>query len=170
MNLDRMKSIVEELQEVQTMAELKAIHCMGGEYADAVFTAPFKQAVKRLRPLNIVVETPTLSKLEQLEQELAILTASYPKPPVQRIPRAGNKYRLLSTNISWTTKPQVQALMQILEAHAKPGDVLDEGDIVRMMVANESVLKTRQGGKKIWDYYKGDHFEGLSAHKNVEKA
>ena len=69
----------------------------------------------------------------------------------------------------WSTKPQVHAILQILGAHAKPGDVLDEADIVKMMVENEHVLQTRQGGKRIWDYYKGDHAEGLMAHGNVER-
>jgi hypothetical protein len=71
--------------------------------------------------------------------------------------------------VAWSTKPQVHAIARILEAHAKVGDVLDEAAIVEMMEANVKVLDTRQGGKRIWDYYKGNHAEGLTAHGNVEK-
>lgn len=181
MTNERVQSILEELGEVQTMAELKAIHCFGGDYADARFTEPFKQAVKKLRPLNeaLRVPEPIINddvmnlKIAEMQAEIDRLRDATPQPPtktsVQRIERVGRKYRLLSTDVSWSTKPQVQAIVAILGAHAKLGDVLDEGDIVKMMVANEAVLRTKQGGKRIWDYYKGDHFEGLAAHRNVEK-
>jgi hypothetical protein len=58
--------------------------------------------------------------------------------------------------------------MAILSAHVEVGDVLDESTIVEAMEANVAVLETRQGGKRIWDYYKGNHAEGLRAHGNVE--
>ena len=168
MNTDRIKAIHEELQEVQTMAELKSIYCFGqseaegGDYADAEFTAPFKAAVAKMR---LVPKEPEMT----LADKVASMLRDLPKPPVQRGPRASNKYRLLSTDVSWSTKPQVGTLMRILGANAKVGDVLDEEHIVEMMVQNESVLKTKQGGKKIWNYYKGMHFEGLEMHRNVEK-
>jgi hypothetical protein len=174
----RNQGILEDIQECTTMSELKALVASSEEYYDAEFIPAIKEAVKRLRPLNAAVDAPKVetstvsemeAKLAAMLTELEALKSGKPaatKPPV--VKRAGRKYRLLSTDVSWSTKPQVQAIAAILGAYAKPGDVLDEEDIVGMMVANEAVLKTRQGGKRIWDYYKGMHFEGLEMHKNVE--
>ena len=90
------------------------------------------------------------------------------KPKAATQTGGGKKYRLLKTEVSWSTTPQVHAIISILGAHAKPGDVLEESHIVNMMIQNEAVLKTTQGGKRIWNYYKGDHSRGLMAHGNVE--
>ncbi len=84
-------------------------------------------------------------------------------------PRYGRKYQLLNAEVTWTGKPQVHAVMHIISAHARPGDVLDEEEIVNMMIANESILDTKQGGKRIWDYYKGEHNQGLVAHGNMKR-
>ena len=106
---------------------------------------------------------------ELLAQVEALKSGAKAKLPVQPVVRGSKRYKLLSDDVSWSTKPQVHAVMAILRAHANVGDVLDESTIVEAMVANERVLETRQGGKRIWDYYKGDHAEGLMAHGNVEK-
>ena len=174
---ERLNSIVEELGDVQTLPELKALYCFGqlegNEYGDADVVPHLKVAVRRLRSK---VEEPTVlqddirAQIDALQAQLSDMAVrATPKPPVQPIARGSKKYRLLKLDVSWSTKPQVHAIAAILGAHVKEGDVVDEADIVKMMVANEAVLNTRQGGRRIWDYYKGDHMEGLTAHGNVEK-
>ena len=164
--------ITEEIAEVQSLNELKALWCFGqaegNEYGDAACVPYFKGAVERLRKEKPVEQVEDVqAKLTALLQQLEELKGV--KPAAVPIVRSGRKYRLLKVEAEWSTKPQVHAILQILGAHAKPGDVLDEADIVKMMVENEHVLQTRQGGKRIWDYYKGDHAEGLMAHGNVER-
>lgn len=169
---ERFDAIIEELAELNSMEELKALWCFGqaegNEYGDAACVPYFKGAVERLRkekPVEQVedVQAKLTALLQQLEELKGVKSAAVP------IVRSGRKYRLLKVEAEWSTKPQVHAILQILGAHAKPGDVLDEADIVKMMVENEHVLQTRQGGNRIWDYYKGDHAEGLMAHGNVER-
>jgi Asp-tRNA(Asn)/Glu-tRNA(Gln) amidotransferase A subunit family amidase len=78
------------------------------------------------------------------------------------------KYRLLSTDVKWSTKPQVHAIAEILSKNFTVGEVYGENEFVGKILENESLLKTRQGGKRIWDYYKGNHMDGLRAHNNIE--
>ena len=111
-----------------------------------------------------------MTKIQELEAQLAALKAQpAPAPPVPlKVARGLKKYRLLKTDVSWSTKPQVSALMAILSAHVEVGGTLDESTIVAAMEANVAVLATRQGGKRIWDYYKGRGADGLLLHGNVE--
>ena len=169
MTNERMEAIAEEILECQDLKELKALWCFGqsdnNEYGDADCVPHFKAAAARLRNQ---VEVPT-TKIQELECQLALLKARLANnAPLSPVVRGMKKYKLLSTDVSWTTKPQVAAIMEILGAHAKVGDVLEEVQIVAAMEANVGVLQTRQGGKRIWDYYKGLHAEGLMMHGNVE--
>ena len=173
-------SIAEEFGEIQTVEELKALWCFGqvtnNEYADAECVPMLRAAVARLRAQPPVLqgvsqevqveETENDARIRELSLEIQRLRAQV-KPPVAQ-QRSGRRYRLLDTNVSWSTKPQVHAVMAILRAHAEVGNVLDEATIVAAMEANVAVLETRQGGKRIWDYYKGNHAEGLRMHGNVE--
>jgi hypothetical protein len=79
------------------------------------------------------------------------------------------KWVIKSLDVSWSTTPQVHAIAAILAAHVKVGDVVADEDVVAMMEANEDVLATRQGGRKIWNYYKGGSDKGLLTHGNLEK-
>ena len=175
----RCESIVEEIAEAQSLPELKALHCFGqyenNEYGDARFVPDFKAAVARLRSerpkeATMNVGTPEARLAELMAQINALKSGAAAQPPVQPVVRGSKRYRLLKEDVSWSTVPQVHATAAILFANGKVGDVLDEVDIVRMMEANVGVLKTRQGGKKIWNYYKGDHERGLLAHGNIERA
>lgn len=161
MLLERLEGIREEISEVASLAELKALWCFGAEYGDALFVADFKSAVARLR--NQAPQAAEFVPTPDVQVASAVT-----KPPVQGVQRGRNQYRLLDTNVGWSTKPQVHALMAILQAHLPVGGVADEADIVAAMEANVAVLETRQGGKRIWDYYKGMHAEGLRMHGNVE--
>lgn len=170
---ERIRSVAEELREVESLPELKAIWCHWVSEAPAFADEPVamsgvRQALRRLRSQPRPEEPTTeqlpeevidlLKRLDQLEKG--------PKPPIIRATR---KYQLLKKEVDWSTKPQVHAVMQILTAHMAVGDIVDESDIVAMMVANEELLETKQGGKRIWDYYKGDHNQGLVAHGNVRR-
>jgi hypothetical protein len=180
-----LEEIVEELDDVESLPELKALWCFG-EMENNAYALPecvplFKAALIRLKA-TVPEETPAeqekvedsevkneelVRKLAELQAEVDRLKAAQGKPPV--VVRS-KKYRLLKFDVSWTTKRQVHAIAAILEAHAKVGDVLDEVDIINMMEANVAVLETRQGGRKVWNYYKGNSDDGLMAHGNIEVA
>ena len=153
--------------ECEDLPELKAIWCnWQAEAPDAAN-----------HPLCTLMLRSTINRLRLFTE---------PKPPVQDVMQvhsvaetramnagirrsSGKRYQLLSTDVKWSTKPQVHALAAILAAHAQPGEVLLEDDIVNMVEANKEVLNTKQTGKRIWDYYKGDHNEGLMAHGNMRR-
>ena len=176
MTIERMQGIAEEIKGVETLSELKALYCFGqsnnNEYGDVQFVPDFRAAVARLKNKEEVampkVEDLEAKVVELLAQVEALKSGAKTKPPVQPVVRGSKRYRLLSDDVSWSTKPQVHAVMSILRAHVEVGGTLDEATIVSAMVANEAVLETRQGGKRIWDYYKGMHAEGLRMHGNVE--
>ena len=173
---EHMEAITEEILDCQDLKELKALWCFGqhedNEYGDAQFVPDFKAAAARLRSKEEVampnVESLEAKVAELLAQVEALKSGAKTKPPVQPVVRGSKRYKLLSDDVSWSTKPQVHAVMSILRAHANVGDVLDESTIVAAMEANVAVLETRQGGKRVWDYYKGTHAEGLRMHGNVE--
>lgn len=160
MNPERKQAIAEEIGECETMAELKALICdleasdENRIYIDWQTVPLIKCEVRKLRmfPVEEMREVITQERLR-----------------AARGPRLGSRYRLLKTEVGWSTKPQVHAVMEILKAHIEVGQEVDEEDIVRMMEANRDVLQTRQPPRRIWDYYKGDWSEGLMAHGNVEK-
>jgi hypothetical protein len=174
---ERMEGIVAEIGEIADLAELKALWCFGqvenNAYADAACVPHFKAAFARLKnQKKEEVPMETMNLEARIAELLAQVEALKGNPPVQAphqpIVRGSKRYRLLSTDVSWSTKPQVRALMEVLAAHVEVGGELSEATIVEAMVANEAVLETRQGGKRIWDYYKGNHAEGLRMHGNVE--
>ena len=124
---------------------------------------------------NMDNEKSLQEQLAELIAEIAKLKAApahqvVPARQVAPMMRGGKRYRLLSFNVGWSSTPQVHAIARILSAHAKEGDIMDESDIVKAMEANVDVLATVQGGKRIWDYYKGKHDRGLMAHGNIELA
>lgn len=168
---ERIEAIREELQEVESLPELKALwchwQCEDAEAANSAACTPFvKEARRRLRGVDTSVSDEHRHILKMIDE--LIVASSSRQTPAKKQP-SNRVYRLLKMDVSWTTKPQVHAIMQILGAHAKPGDELPESDIVRMMEENVHVLETKQGGKRIWDYYKGDHNQGLVAHGNLVK-
>jgi len=166
---ERFNAIREELLEVGTIRELKAIHCnWEAEAAEVANNAEcnlmLRSTLSRLRLFGQKEEPVEVSdKVRELEAQIAALTKSAP------VKRAERNYRLLSTDVRWSTKPQLLAIARILECTFKVGEVVPESVIVQAMEANEDLFATRQGGKRIWDYYKGSHNEGLAAHGNVER-
>ena len=149
----------EELGEiVLTLRALVEYNESTQEFCDAAC-----EAVTRLvaKPQNAVTQ-PKPSGPEQ------VVEVAVPKA----VRRSYNRYRLLKTveELTWTTKPQILMTVRILQENFGVGVAVDEDDIVAAMIANEAALKTRQGGKRIWDYYKGVHMEGLMMHGVIEKA
>lgn len=181
MDTQRRTAIYEDLKEAETFAELDVLWNQMQDDApecacDEDVMREYDVAVERLKQNPVVdiepienrpEELTLVQKIAELQKQLNEMTSAV-KPKTAKSSK--NKYKLLSADVSWSTKPQVHALMGILTAHAEPGTVLEEDHIVEMMVKNEAVLQTRQGGRKIWNYYKGDHMEGLMAHGNIERA
>jgi hypothetical protein len=168
---ERRTAIFEDIAEAESVPELDAmVRHWELEFPEAIANVEIMTAVEnRKMSIPVPVAEDNQSILMGLLEQLQKLKTEQPTIERAQITRSSRKYKLLKTELDWTTKPQIHAVMRILSAHAKLGDVLDEGDIVEMMVANESVLNTRQGGKRVWNYYKGDHFEGLCAHGNIQK-
>lgn len=175
-----MDTLIEEYMEAENMEELNLLTATNTERGvmNDELKAAHAAAEARINGDTAPAVDSLAAKIAELEALLATLrgtptavptvklpTAAVVKPPVRR---ATKKYKLLKTDVSWTNKPQVHAVMAILTAHMEVGDVVGEDAIVKMMIANEDVLATRQGGKRIWDYYKGTHNDGLIAHGNVE--
>ena len=170
---DREKAMVEDVLESETVAELKALWCMpcdGGQ--------PYAESPASVLAIKAVLPTIRATcRVRKIEQEIAALATSEPSQPQEvnmgrKILRGGKRYKLLKEDVSWTGKDQVHVLMQILMANFKIGEPIDEADIVAAVEANVGpgkVLQTVQGGKRIWDYYKGDTFDGLQAHGNIER-
>jgi hypothetical protein len=182
MTSEMFATIAEEIGEVETLAELEALRRFGAEehnaYEEPECAPLFQAATERLTPVTsepAVKEAADMSDLKAYEAKIAELVAQLAElkatPAVRpQVVRGTRRYRLLSFDVKWSTTPQVHAIAAILAANAKVGDVLDEADIVKMMVANEHVLETRQGGKRIWNYYKGRSDRGLMTHGNIELA
>ncbi len=168
MTNERMEAITEEILDCQDLKELKALWGFGqhedNEYGDAQFVPDFKAAAARLKNQDVPTDVAALEA--EVARLQAMLAPTPPTPPV-KVVRGSKRYKLLSTDVSWSTKPQVGAIAAILAAHAKIGDVLQEEHIIQMMEANVGVLQTRQGGKRVWKYYRGNHAEGLEMHGNI---
>jgi len=174
----RIESTVEDLSSVETVNELEAMLADEPEsYSNHVEIEAAVQATR----YRLALPPAELTPLQLLERQVAALQAQIAgmlgaaKPPVVQSPqppvkRASRKYVLRSFDVKWSTKPQVHAIASILEANFKVDEVVAEDEIVSAMEANVAVLDTRQGGKKVWNYYKGDSADGLLAHGNIERA
>lgn len=166
---ERVSAIIEELEEVESLQELEAIvRHWEAECPEAAREQRFKPYVEEAR--NRVSSAPVPPAVDIKDQLARIMKELKQMQPQTKVVRGVAQYRLLKKEITWTTKPQVHTIMAILTAHMDVGDVLDEDTIIEMMEANVEALNTRQGGKRIWDYYKGDHPQGLVAHGNIERA
>lgn len=134
--------------------------------------APPKEEEKESTPAPEQTTDEKIAELTRIQAEMQakinafIAEATKAAGAKSAAKRADKKWKLLSTDISWTTKPQVRALMAIINASMSVGDIVYESDLVAAIIENEAVLNTRQGGKKIWDYYKGNTADGFLEHGN----
>ncbi len=182
-------TLVEEYNEAESMKELNlltATNTKRGVMNDVLKAA---HAAAETRINGGATAPPSTEGMDALDMLLAsfqgpaipVITPVVPRPTAPPVVKATvtttnvaparrtiKKYKLLKIDLEWTNKPQVHAIMAILNAHIDIGDTIAEDEIVKMMIANEAVLNTTQGGKRIWDYYKGTHNDGLTAHGNVE--
>lgn len=177
MNDQRMKAIQEDLMECEGLPELKAMWCNWQAEAPDVASHPLctlmvRSTINRLR----LFAKPPVQGVGEVQEQLNEMVHNVAEARAMNVGAWNQKYALnkkyvlLKKDVAWSTKPQVHALMAIIGAHANEGDVLAEYDIVNMVEANKEVLNTRQPAKRIWDYYKGDHNEGLMAHGNMRRA
>ena len=172
----RLEATLEDLAEIPTLPELIATYAQWVEDKTGCDEDPrcleaFNKAWERIESTKPTEKEVTDALERQLASLQAMLQPTTPVRPVEKVVRTfSRKYKVLDMEIRWTTKPQVLTIMDILKAHGvKVNDEIDEDAIVKMMVANEAALATKQGGKRIWDYYKGDHHQGLSMHGNIQK-
>jgi hypothetical protein len=183
----RMEAIQEELDEIEEgIPELTGIwnHLFNEHLELATACYPMlKEKLDMLRmernrevpaqpaPPAVVSQADLLKAVEELQSKLAAMSGQPSKPPVAPLPRADKKYRLLDTDVSrWTGKPQVHAVMDILAAHVKVGEVFTNSQAVEAMRLNREALGTRQDPADVWDYYKGRSADGLLQHGNIEVA
>lgn len=194
MSEERKNAIIEDVVEATTLEELDAlVKDLEQSEPDALKDDEVQAMVSlKLDTLGApVVEPPVVAEktIEELQAELAAIQAKLASiPPVQTEPRAVSpkvvssvpvvakktkviRYRLLSTNVGWSTVPQVHALMAVLVhgLELKVGDVFTNEQAIAAAELNVKVLNTKQTGKRIWDYYKGNSAEGLMAHGVIEK-
>lgn len=185
MTEEKIQGLVEDILESESIQELEAlIRDAEVDYpgitsqVDVAKTIQNRREGFKLKVVGdevVVVNTSEIEDLRarlletqrQMEQLVALASNRFvERPPVRR---AARMVKLLSTDVSWSTKYQVHALMKILSAHVAVGEQVSEDDVVRMMEANVELLQTVQSAKRIWDYYKGKHLEGLEAHGNIER-
>jgi hypothetical protein len=183
-NVIRLEGMIEEVASATSLAELKEIWCINqaADECPPEMTAPYKEAVAKWRGVEPAPQPPVVvgrgtesvedlrKRLEELEAQVTGLrvTPDLVKPAF--VPRSGRRYRLLSTDVSWSTADQVHDMMSIIAAHVAVGDVFEEDDVVAALDANPHILQTAQGARKIFAYYKGKHERGLEAHGNIERA
>jgi hypothetical protein len=162
--------MLEEVASATSLAELKEIWCINQEANECPpeLTPLYVEYVGRLRGKE--EEVDLAARVRELEAQLAALGAvpvAMPVTKLQRTQRSTKRYRLLDVNVSWSSAAQVTAIMSVLEAHVKVGDVFEEEDIIAALDTNPHILVTDQGAKKVWNYYKGNHARGLEAHGNI---
>lgn len=110
-------------------------------------------------------------KIARLEARIKELEAKKTSEPKVAILRTENVYKINTFDLSkWgTKKPQVHALITILKKICNVGDEVPESKIVAAVEEHQALLRTRQPAKRIWQYYKGEHTDGMTAHGIISK-
>jgi hypothetical protein len=172
---ERLLGTLEDVAEIESLGELTRYEVLlqeFGEYEDPVVLQAIE--VKRQQvgdPMLVIAQY--MVQLEELKKEVvtdAIVREVVVDVTKQPVRRSGKRYRFLKDSVDWSSTPQVHAVMEILKTRYKVGDLMEESDIVDLMDENVAVLATKQGGKRIWDYYKGKSDRGLLTHGNIEVA
>lgn len=187
MNNQQIQDAVEEYRDAQSLEEINLLDeanreegIFDGEVAEASADArqafaDYDEAEAAAAKPEVAPASTTDEKVEalikanaEMKAKIDAFIAEAAKASAAKMgtKRADKKWKLQSTDVSWTTKPQVRALMAIVNAHMEVGDVVLESQIVAAIIENEAVLNTRQGGRKIWDYYKGNTADGFLEHGN----
>ena len=173
--------MLEEYQECTSIEEVEALTLENklDDSFDDECQAAHNAAIARLTPTEepttqppVKEETPQEDEMAALKrkiEELEMLLKQGVSVKAPALPRVARKWTLQSKDVSWSTKPQVHALMHIIAANVVVGEEVSEDKIVAAVEANAVILRTKQPAKRIWDYYKGDHADGLLAHGNLVK-
>ncbi len=164
---EKVKYMLEDVMEAETLAELTKLEELIPEYPEVDIPAIRGSIEERRQALSNFDPTQEMQRLLDQLQELrgeAVQVVAAPKLVLQNV----RKYRLLKTDCSWTMKPQVHVLMEIIKTVVKVGEVVDEEVILEACEANKAALQTRQTSERIFHYYKGAG--GFLEHGNLERA
>jgi hypothetical protein len=178
--------MLEEYQESQTIAEVEMITATNkeDESFDDDCQAAHDEAVARLskvdEPVDEELANTSVADAPAEEDEMAVLRRRLAElealikqglsvAKAAPLPRVARTWTLLNKDVSWSTKPQVHALMHIISANVAVGEEVSEDKIVAAVEANVTILRTTQPARRIWDYYKGKHVDGFIEHGNLVK-
>lgn len=158
-----------DLRDVETREELEA---MIQNFDESILeNEDVKNVVEEMRT-QFEPETPE-TRIAKLEARIRELEAQKNEPKVDRpkVERIGNRYKIVTLDLTrWgTKKPQVHALVKILGKEFGVGREVDESEIIEAVEKHAADLRTRQPAKRIWQYYKGEHTDGLTAHGIIKK-
>jgi hypothetical protein len=168
MNKERLQAIKEDLLDCEHVPELKALFCNFEAEAPDAAASPLVSLLVRSTLLRLRLQGDVLAPT--FEEPVTEVRKEVSMEKKEKVSRPSTKrYVLLKKEVSWSSKPQVLALARILSAHFEVGQEMQEEDIIKACVANEDLLQTKQGGERIWKYYKGDWNEGLQAHGNIKE-
>jgi len=160
------KAMLEDVREASTLAELTALERLIPEYPNVDVPAVRGSIEERRAALSNFDPATEVGKLWAQLQELR--GEQKPAPVVKVALPNIRKYRLLKTDCSWTQKPQVHVLMEIIKTVCQVGEVVDEEVILAAVEKHKEALQTRQPSDRIWHYYKGSG--GFMEHGQIEKA
>lgn len=156
----RKRSLLEDIQESETLAELDAIVRTMDEYRedpDALAAASAKRLT--FTPAVVSSTEQLLMKLLEMSQQLEALRSvkSEPRPTTPLARTGGKRYEIISTDVTWCNTPQVQVIAEVLSVmvEATGLTLFAEDDILFNLEQNVQSLKTRQPVRKVWDFYKG---------------
>jgi len=159
------KAMLEDVREAETLAELTKLEELIPEYPDVDIPAVRGSIEERRAALSSFDPEKEMKKLlAQLEE---IKGGARPAPAPKLVLPNIRKYRLIKVDCSWTQKPQVHVLMEIIKSVVQVGEVVDEEVILEAVEANKASLNTRQPSERIFHYYKGAG--GFLEHGNLEK-
>lgn len=166
----RIAATVTDIKTCESIEELDMVEQMVAD-AGIVDEPAVKEAIAEVRG-RLVPETSE-EKIARLEARIQQLEQEKTQPKIDRskVERIGNRYKIVTLDLTrWgTKKPQVHALVKILAREFGVGKEVAESEIIEAVEKHASELRTRQEPKRIWQYYKGDHSDGLTAHGIIEK-
>lgn len=159
------KAMLEDVKEAATLAELAKLEALIPEYP-AVDVPAVRGSIEERR-IALSSFDPSIEVVRLLSQLQELKNERRPAPlPKVQMPNT-RKYRLVKADCSWTKKPQVHVLMEIIKSVCNEGDVVSEETILEAVEANKELLNTQQPSERIFHYYKGTG--GFIEHGNLVK-
>lgn len=144
---DRKNALISEIKSSESIAEVMNMEL--GEFAkDKDVARELSLALAKFAGLDTSVEKKSTKRTAKDKQ-----------------------YKLVSFDVKWATQSQVHAIAALLKSNFAEGQIVHESEILALVTDEKferNVLRTQQGGQKVWNYYKGDHERGFRAHGNIE--